>query len=466
MTKVLVLGIDGAPPQFVFGKWLDELPNLKKLVETGAYGRIKSTIPPTTCMAWTAIFSGKDASDFGIYRYNKRDGFSYSHKELINSHDVKTEMIWDLLTKEGKRSYVIGVPVTYPIRKPINGNMVTGFMTPEFNEQSVYPSEFKEEIKSLLGGDYMFDLNTGLASYKNMEKEELLKRTSEMTKQQFQVLKHLIKRNDWDFATLVLIGSDRLEHTMWAHFDETARGYEKDSPFKDALKEHFIQIDQELGEVLELIDEDTIVIVSSDHGMDKMNFRLNFNDWLIKEGYLVLKESLDKPVKFNPELVDWSKTKAYSTGFYQSMIHLNIKGREPEGIVEEENYNQIVTELKQKLLEIKGDQGQEMDNKVYLAREIFSGEYAKYAPDIIFYADNLKAGTSSEIGYGSLYAERTLVGKDHAGHASLGIFVISGAGIPRTGNLGTVSIYDVMPTMLSKLGVMLPEGLRGKEISF
>ena len=75
MTKVLVLGIDGAPPQFVFGKWLDELPNLKKLVETGAYGRIKSTIPPTTCMAWTAIFSGKDASDFGIYRYNKRDGF-------------------------------------------------------------------------------------------------------------------------------------------------------------------------------------------------------------------------------------------------------------------------------------------------------------------------------------------------------------------------------------------------------
>lgn len=463
MAKVFVLGIDGAPPQLIFDKWINELPNLRKLMDNGAFGRIRSTIPPSTCIAWNSFFSGRDASDFGIYSYTKRNDFSYSRNQLINSHDIKTDLIWDVLTRVGKKSYVIGVPITYPIRKAINGAMVTGFMTPEFNDKSVYPPEFKEKIKSLLGKDYLFDVDVGLASYKKMGKDILLERVYEMTRQQFLLIKYLIKKKDWDFATLVLIGSDRLEHTLWSYIDETHRNY-KNSKYKNSLKDYFIYIDTELGKIIELLDDDTTVIVSSDHGMDKMNFRFNLNDWLIKEGYLVLKKKINAPVRFNPALIDWKKTKVYSVGSYFGRIHINLKGREPEGIVAVEDYNALQHELTQKFMKIKGDHNQEMDNKVYLSQDIYSGKYAKYAPDMIIYLDNLLTGTSADIGNPSLYSAGTQVGKDDAGHAPLGTFVIGGNHVPRLGNLGIVSIYDVAPTIFSILDINISTALRGKKI--
>jgi len=463
MAKVFVLGIDGAPPQLVFDKWIDELPNLKKLMDNGAFGRIESTIPPSTCIAWNSFFSGRDASDFGVYSYTKRNDFSYSPSQLISSHDIKTDMVWDVLTETGKKSYVIGVPITYPV-KAINGAMVTGFMTPEFNDKSVHPPELREEIKSLLAKDYMFDVSVGLASYKKIDLDVLLEKVYEMTRQQFMVLRHLIERGDWDFATLVLIGSDRLQHTLWAHIDETHRNY-KESDHRNSLKDYFIYIDKELGKIIELLDDDTTVIVSSDHGMDKMNFRFNLNDWLIKEGYLVLKEPVDAPVRFSPDLIDWKKTRAYSSGAYFGRIQINLEGREPEGIVAAGDYDSLQQELAQKIMGIKGDQNQEMDNKVYLTRDIYSGKYAKYAPDMIVYLDNLLTGTSADIGNPSLYSTETQVGKDDAGHAPIGMFVISGANVSKSGDLGTVDIYDVAPTIFSILNVDIPNTLKGKKIA-
>jgi predicted AlkP superfamily phosphohydrolase/phosphomutase len=466
MAKVFVLGIDGAPPQFVLDKWLNILPNMKKLAENGAFGRIKSTIPPSTCIAWPSFFSGRCASDFGVYTYTRRDDtFSYSHNNLIDSSDIKVDLIWDTLTKLGKKSYVLGVPLTYPIKNEINGAMITGFLTPEFSDKSVYPKEFKQEIKSIIKNDYMFDVNTGLASYKNMAKDDMIEKIYEMTRQQFTLIKNLIKKNDWDFATTILIGTDRLEHTIWAEIDETHKEH-KENKYINTLKDYFIYIDKQLGEVLELLDDDTTIIVSSDHGMDKMNFRFNVNDWLIKEGYLVLKEEVKGPVKFNPDLVDWSKTKAYATGFYFGMIYINLEGREPQGIVPLEGYDALQKEIASKIKQIKGQDGEELDTQVHLPQELFSGEYAEYAPDIIMHLDNLHAGTNSELGCPTLYSERTLVGKDYAAHAMLGTFIISGKGIPKKGDINTINIYDVAPTILSKLNVKIPEGLKGKELDF
>ena len=461
--RVFVLGIDGAPPQFVFDRWIDELPNLKKLMWEGAWGKIQTTIPPQTCNAWTSFFSSKDASDINIYSYLQRNEWEYQEKGLINSTVIKENMIWDILTENSKKSYVIGVPITYPIRNKINGAMITDFMSPEFYEKSVYPVEFMQEVKNIIGKDYMFDVNVGLASYKNLGKETLLEKTYEMTRQQFKIMEHLIKKNDWDFAALVLIGSDRLLHTLWSFMDEEHRNY-VESEYKNAIKDYFVYIDKELGKILSLIGENTTIIVSSDHGMDKMNFRFNLNDWLIEEGYLVLKEKLEKPTKFNSNLIDWEKTRVYSLGSYFGRIHINLKNREPNGIVNSEEYNSLLEELKNKLLQIKGDRGQEMNNQIYFTRELFDGKYADYAPDIFVYFDNLITGTNSEIGNNKLYSNETQIGKDDAGHAPLGIFVIKDSENKIRGNLGNVSIYDVMPTILKELNLEIPKNLRGTPI--
>jgi predicted AlkP superfamily phosphohydrolase/phosphomutase len=115
-------------------------------------------------------------------------------------------------------------------------------------------------------------------------------------------------------------------------------------------------------------------------------------------------------------------------------------------------------------LQIKGDRGQEMNNQIYFTRELFDGKYADYAPDIFVYFDNLITGTNSEIGNNKLYSNETQIGKDDAGHAPLGIFVIKDSENKIRGNLGNVSIYDVMPTILKELNLEIPKNLRGTPI--
>ncbi len=466
MSKVFVLGIDGAPPQYVFDKWLDELPNLKKLMDSGAYARIITTVPPSTCSAWPSFFSGKDASQHSIYSYTVRDGFSYTSSRLINSKDVKTEMIWDVLGRFGKKCIIMNVPVTYPIEKEYpNCLMISDFLTPEFNEKSMYPKSFFEEIKKKIP-DYMFDVNVGLASYKKEGNDELIEKVYKMTQQSFDIIFDCLKHKEWEMFGAVIIGSDRLEHHFWSYFDETHRYYKGENPYKDVLKDYFIYLDKQLGKILALLPEDTTIIVSSDHGMDKMNCRFNMNDWLIKEGYLVLKKSITKPVKLDMADVDWSKTKAYSVGAYFGRIYFNLEGREPEGIVPIDGYTLLQQELVDKIKLIKDDVGNDMDTKIYLPQEIYSGDYSEEAPDIMIYFDNLLCGVNNDVGNEGFYTWETTKGSDDAGHAPEGAFVISGSNIPHIGDFGWISIYDVAPIIYRMMDVHLPKDVVGKVVQW
>ena len=156
MTKVFVYGIDGAPPELIFGEWLDELPNIKKLISNGAYAKLKSTIPPVTIIAWSAFASGKDASQIGVFSYTYKDEKT-NDTRLISSKNVKTDMIWDVLGKYNKKSIVLNVPLTYPV-KPINGIMVSCFLTPDINSECTYPDNIKSRIKRLGDPKYFFDV--------------------------------------------------------------------------------------------------------------------------------------------------------------------------------------------------------------------------------------------------------------------------------------------------------------------
>src|SRR3989338_10518293 len=120
--KVFVFGIDGAAPELIFDKWINLLPNLKKLIQTGSYAKLNSTIPPLTIVAWNSMFSGKDASELGVfsYTYKNKEGES----KLANSSLIKVKLLWDILTEQNKKSVVLYVPLSYPV-KPLNGVMVS-----------------------------------------------------------------------------------------------------------------------------------------------------------------------------------------------------------------------------------------------------------------------------------------------------------------------------------------------------
>ena len=143
MNRVFVFGIDGAPPELIFDKWLDELPNIKGLLGKGIYSKVNSTIPPSTIVAWNSMFSGKDTSEIGVFSYTYN---SNGVQKLVSSNNIKCDLIWDILTKQKKKTIALYVPLSYPV-KPINGIMVSDFMTPGIGSRCTYPDHIKDRIK-------------------------------------------------------------------------------------------------------------------------------------------------------------------------------------------------------------------------------------------------------------------------------------------------------------------------------
>src|SRR5689334_12179642 len=97
MSRVAVLGLDCLTPQLVFERWYDELPNLRRLMEDGAYGPLRSCVPPITVPAWSCMLSSKDPGQLGIYGFRNRLDHSYDGLGVVTSAHVKEDRVWDIL---------------------------------------------------------------------------------------------------------------------------------------------------------------------------------------------------------------------------------------------------------------------------------------------------------------------------------------------------------------------------------
>ena len=155
----------------------------------------------------------------------------------------------------------------------------------------------------------------------------------EMTEQRFTICRHLLDTRPWDFFMMVEIGLDRMHHAFWRFLDAEHPRHEPGHRYRDAIRNYYIYLDEEIGELLERFDEDTTVLVVSDHGARPMQGAICVNEWLAQEGYLVLEETPRGPTPFSDALVDWSRTRAWGEGGYYCRLCVNVAGREPQGIV-------------------------------------------------------------------------------------------------------------------------------------
>jgi predicted AlkP superfamily phosphohydrolase/phosphomutase len=460
MTRVIVYGIDGVSPDLLFEKWQDDLPNIKKLMQEGCYARLNSTIPPVTIIAWSAFASGKDASEIGAFSYTYQDRKTGKNK-LISSDNVKADRIWDILGKHNKKSIVLNVPLTYPA-KPINGIMVSDFLTPSIESDCTFPAEIKERIKKLGSTEYFFDV-AGVASHKGLDAEELIKRTYQMTDMQLSLLKDMIKNERWDFLMQVFIGTDRLQHMLWRHFDSTHREFIKDSKFKDELKNYYKYLDKHLGEILSMIDDDTVVIVSSDHGMIKQEGKININNWLMEKGYLSLTPEFSEEIKKkitrqNFEGIDMENTIAYGSGASHARIFFNKEKIKKEKL----DYDDVREKMIKELMKITDDKGKKIKTEIFKAEDIYAFPDAEGCPDLTVYFDELRWASNPDFGMKGLYSWESAVGADNAVHSKQGSFLIAGPGIAKKGYISEISIYQATPTILKIMGVKIPKGIKHK----
>jgi predicted AlkP superfamily phosphohydrolase/phosphomutase len=136
--RLMVIGLDSAVPDLVFNQWRDELHTLRSLAAGGMWGELRSTHPPITVPAWSSMMSGLDPGQLGFYGFRNRKDYSYDRYSIANARVVNAHRVWDILSQAGKKVILVGVPQTYPV-KPINGCIVTDFLTPSTQHEYTFP---------------------------------------------------------------------------------------------------------------------------------------------------------------------------------------------------------------------------------------------------------------------------------------------------------------------------------------
>jgi len=460
--KVFVLGLDCAEPSLLFGTWLSHLPNFRKLIDQSHYGKLRSCDPPITVPAWSVMMSSRTPGSLGIYGFRNRVDHSYAKFSIANSNAIKVKRLWNLLGDAGKKVILIGVPQTYP-PQPVNGILVGDFLTPDTKCDYTYPSEFRHEIQETVG-EYLFDVR----DFRSDNKDRILADIYEMTEKRFKLARHLMTEKPWDYFMMVEMGTDRIHHAFWSYMDPRHRAYEKGHRYENAIFEYYHYLDGELGCLLEQIDSNTHLFIVSDHGAKRMDGGICVNDWLIQEGYLHLLGSLPrKPTPFSQVEVDWDKTIAWGDGGYYARIFLNVRGREPKGTIEANDYEKVRAELAVKLASLPDNQGRPIPTQVHRPEDLYKTVNG-VAPDLLVYWGGLHWRSVGSVGNRSFYTFENDTGPDDANHAEYGMIVYRPA--PATGimtvgrEVHNAGLLDITPTILHLFGLTPTPEMEGRSL--
>lgn len=451
--RVLVIGLDCASPHLIFDQF--NLPTLRGLMSRGSWGILRSSIPCITVPAWASMLSSRDPGVLGVYGFRNRADHSYGAMTSADSKAVGVKRIWDILTDAGKSSLVMGVPQTYPVQ-PLNGHLISDFLTPGRESAFTYPAILKTEVLRL-APDYPFDVR----EFRTTERADLLKRLIEQTETQYRVFEHLLKTKSWDLAIHVNIALDRIHHAFWRFHDPAHRLHEPDSPFRHTIQHYYERVDQWVGRLLEAVDDETAVLVVSDHGVKRMDGGICINEWLYQNKWLALKSEMpDTITPFSESLVDWSRTRVWGSGGYYARLFLNVRGREPEGVIPPEDVPRVRAEFADALRQIPDHEGKPLNTKVYIPDEIYQ-HVNGIAPDLIVYFGDLHWRAIGSLGYGRHWTFENDTGADDANHAEEGMYLWVD---PRKRGLGKSQdrqLMDIAPTLLQALKIRIPAEMQG-----
>lgn len=454
--KVLVLGLDCAAPELLLGE--PGLATIRGLMEAGCHGPLESVVPPITVPAWMCLCTSQDPGSLGVYGFRNRADHSYGPMRVVNSRSIDAVAIWDQIAREGGKTVLVGVPPNYPPRK-VNGISIGDFLTPDTSSHSyTHPATVADEIRELIG-EYPVDVK----GFRTENKAALREQVLAMSRAQFTVVRHLLKNAEWDYFHFVEIGLDRMHHGFWSHHDPTHVKHDPNSPFKDVITAYYRHLDEEIGRCLELLEHDTVVLVVSDHGARKLDGGFCVNEWLVREGLLVLNRYPDRITPFAELDVDWGRTKAWSEGGYYARVFLNVEGREPLGQVRPAEYPAFRDELKARLEATTDAEGRLLGTRAFKPEEIYR-EVRNVAPDLIVHFGDLAWRSVGGVGYSTIHVRENDTGPDDCNHAQFGAFVLAGPGLPLQGPIEGARLLDMAPTLLELAGYDVPASMQGASL--
>jgi predicted AlkP superfamily phosphohydrolase/phosphomutase len=506
-NRLMIIGLDAATFDLI-QPWVDkgQLPNISGLFEKGVRRDLRSVPNLNSIPAWTTFATGKNPGKHGAYWFyrHKKDSYEY---EFLNGGDIKEKRFWEIAGDAGLRVGVINVPMTYPSNR-VNGFIISGLDAPsETSEGFTYPTGIYDELKENLGG---YHIDTNILGYARGKKwEKAVEAAHEVVDFRLKAAKHLYGKEKWDLFVVVFTVLDRIQHTFWKFHDPKHPEYDAGlaERFGTVLFDFYKKMDDAIGELLALADDETVTLILSDHGMGYNPQSYDYLDaWLEKLGLLAY-SSKDRSIKrkmlktgmrvadkalskrarkklmdmmpggraklveaAHRPLMDWSRTKAY-TEYINPCIWINVEGRDPEGIVEPgEEYEKLRDYIREQLLAARDVRtGKPVVEWVRNREDVYSGPYLDQAPDLALqwkfgevisgFRFTMPDGSEAEVTDTKDLVERRTISGDHR---PLGIFIVKGPGVKEGASLEEASIADVAPTALHILGMPVPEDMDGR----
>lgn len=456
--RLLLLGLDGVPGELLFDRFLPKMPHVRALVERGTRATLRTTDPPISVPAWPVMFTGVDPGTLGLYGFRHRRPGTYTDMFLPGSKDVPVPTLWEMLSARGRRVAVVGMPLGFP-PPAVNGVYVGDFLTPSDAAPTTYPASLRAELEARFG-PYVFDV-----TFRSEQRERLAEDLFTMTRRRFDVAEYLLQREPWDVFAFHEIGTDRLHHAFWKHFDATHPEFTPGGPHERIAEEYYAMLDEGIGRLLAHTDERTNVVLVSDHGSMAMRACFCINQWLADAGYLALNAPPSRPgLPLEKADVDWRRTVAWGAGGYYARIFFNLRGREPNGTVGLADLSRVRSTLVQQLGQIEGPDGRPMAVRVLDPREIYATVRGE-APDLIVYFDELRVRAAGTLGHPGLFLAHNDTGPDDAVHSFDGVWLAAGPGIAEDHQLPPLSILDVAPSLLELLGEPVPPHIQGRSFA-
>jgi predicted AlkP superfamily phosphohydrolase/phosphomutase len=444
--KVVVIGLDCAPPKLIFGAYRAVMPNLSALMSAGSWGPLRTCMPPITVPAWAAMMTGRDPGELGLYGFRNREELGYGQR-MARSGDVRVPWLWERLAAAGKQVAALFVPPTYPPEPAGRNTLVSCLLTPGADRPHTCPPGLGDELAARFG-PYIPDVD----DVRREDRSQVLAQIRAMTEQHFAIARHVIREQRPDFMAMVELGPDRLHHAFWHDLDPDHPAHDPEGPFRTVGLDYYAFIDRQLGALLELLDDETTVMVVSDHGARPMLGGICLNEWLIEHGYLVLAATPDGPTPAAELAIDWRRTRAFAEGGYYGRVFLNVEGREPQGCIPQARYAAEREALLELLGAIRGPAGERLEHRLVTPEQAFRAQRGR-PPDILAFLGDLDYRALGSVGHGRVHLAHNDTGPDPCNHDWDGIFIMSGGGTRARGPVTGYQLYDVNATVLGLLNV-------------
>jgi len=494
--RILVIGLDGMTLDLV-DPWIEDLPNLKALRESGVCCSLLSTYPPLTTPAWASFMTGKSPGNHSIYEFFRRRSNGYS-QELNTFPDLREVTLWELLSHGGKSMGVVNVPFTYPPPRLAKGFFISGLLTPFGATDFAYPPSILEELEERFG-PYQLHHN-------EKSPQRLIDELYKILQYRFQTTLYLMREKEWDFFMVHFYGTDIVQHEFWHLCDRTHPQFTEDEfkRYGNVTLGYFKRVDAMVGRLVTEAGNQTSVIVMSDHGFGKITKFFNVNLWLHRLGLLKFRKSAGARLKlalfklgitylnasrvvltlnvakkgmemghdgrqeFSRQVflsfddVDWTRTQTYSMGNY-GQIFVNLKGREPQGIVDATEKEALLSYIEEELHQVLDPEtGTPVVDQVLRREDIYTGKYAGASPDLMFTTRDWHYKAMGWADFPSASLFDPVVGT--MGHHRVnGLLMAKSPGIIKQDMTPKEArIEDLAPTLLHLSGLPVPEDMDGR----